>query len=70
MAEAVHLTPVQFDVAAGQLLQVRAHYAGKISLLCIMTDILSHCDFFAIQANKKLPYCPLTVQLTIYTIRF
>jgi hypothetical protein len=28
MAEAVHLTPVQFDVAAGQLLQVRAQYAG------------------------------------------
>jgi hypothetical protein len=29
MAEAVHLTPVQFDVAAGQLLQVRVQYAGN-----------------------------------------
>jgi hypothetical protein len=65
MAEAVHLTPVQFDVAAGQLLQVRAQYAGKIRPLFMHNDrysISSHCDFFAIQTNKKLPTCSLTVQ--------
>jgi hypothetical protein len=44
MAEAVHLTPVQFDVAAGQLLQVRTQYVTCIFFLSYLGNAVTLTD--------------------------
>ena len=48
MAEAVHLTPVQFEVAAGQLLQVYTHWrmrTGHSYKACALDTVTKHAHW-------------------------